>query len=86
MQFALCEQCQVHQNNEWHTTDDVTSCHACLWHHYYDVVRRQAMLLHCYDVMEFRSEFWCSGNFSTIKGHSRGALISFDKIIPKQVG
>jgi hypothetical protein len=47
-------------NNEWHTTDDVTSCNICWRRHRSDVTS-----LHCYDVMEFRSEFWCSRNCSS---------------------
>jgi hypothetical protein len=39
-------------NNEWHTT-----CNTCRQRHRSDVAR--------YDVMEFRSEFWCSRNCSS---------------------
>jgi hypothetical protein len=48
---------RVVANNEWHATDDVTSCNTCR--------RRRATFLHCYDVMEFRSDFWCSRNCSS---------------------
>jgi hypothetical protein len=33
------------QNNEWHTTDDVTSCRACQWRHSYDVTPRYCIVM-----------------------------------------
>jgi hypothetical protein len=59
-------------NNEWHTTDDVTSCNTCRRRHRSDAAPRHGR----YDViMEFGSEFWCTRNCSsTMRAFPRSAL------------
>jgi hypothetical protein len=57
-------------NNEWHTTDDVTSCNACQRCHRSEVAPRS-----CIVMTLFRPEFWCSTNCSsTMRAFPRSAL------------
>jgi hypothetical protein len=51
------------RNKQWMTHD--RWCAVVQYLPATSLVWRRTTFLHCYDVMEFRSEFWCSGNCSS---------------------